>query len=295
MKNNEILIINDKVILNDLYRKSLISLLKNKFQGVHSCGIFDLKSLCFILFKILNPKIIIISSNLRSNIFSMLFFWKKGAVILNGMGTFRENKFLRIILLKLFSLNWKKKIIIQSYADYRYFRIKSKRQYFWVPGSGGINIKSGIKENFIVIQRDKKIQRVFKSICSFLKIIKNQKLSIVGCNDVKKLKSLFKDYQVNFVGYQNYKNIFLEGGRFVQPSGHGEGFPHSLAHAIVSGFDVYIDKKEFLRFGLNHLGGKKKMFSGRWCILIGLDKIAKKINDKNIAEEYFNIISKNCI
>ena len=37
------------------------------------------------------------------------------------------------------------------------------------------------------------------------------------------------------------------------------------------------------------------MFSGRWCILIGLDKIAKKINDKNIAEEYFNIISKNCI
>ena len=295
MKNNEILIINDKVALNDLYRRSLINLLKNKFSIIHSCGIFDIKDFFFILFKILDPNIIIISSNLRSNIFSMFFFWKKGAVILNGMGTYRGTKLLRIILLKLFSLNWKKIIIIQSYADYRYFRIKSKKNYFWVPGSGGINIKSGTKKNFIVIQRDEKIQRVFYSICSFLKIIKNQKLSIVGCNDVKKLKSLFKDYQVNFVGYQNYKKIFLEGGRFVQPSGHGEGFPHSLAHAIVSGLDVYIDKKEFLRYGLNHLGGKKELFSGRWYILIGSDKIAKKINDKNIAEKYFNIISKNCI
>ena len=295
MTNNEILIINDNVALNDLYRKSLISLLKDKFSAVHSHGIFDLKSIFFILIKILDPKIIIISSNLRSNIFSLLFFWKKGAVILNGMGSYRKTKLLRIILLKLFSLNWKKIIIIQSYADYRYFRIKSKKNYFWVPGSGGINIKSGPKKNFIVIQRDEKIQRVCNSVCDFLKIIKNSRLSIVGCNDIKKLKSLFRGYKINFVGYQNYRNIFLEGAGFVQPSGHGEGFPHSLAHAIVSGLDIYIDIKEFLRYGLNRLGGKKKLFSGRWYILIGSTQIAKKINNKNITKQYFNIICKNCI
>ena len=294
MKNIQVLMINDKTILNDLYRGSLISLLKKKFSIVHSCGLFDSKKIkIFILFKILHPKVIVISSNLRSNIFSLLFFWKKGAVILNGLGTYRKTKLLRVVLLVLFSLNWKKTILIQSYADYRFFRIKSKKKYFWIPGSGGYTLKSGPKENFILISRDKKIQRVFKSTCEFLKIMKNRRITVVGCNDKKKLKHLFKDYKINIVDYQHYKNIFLEGGGFVQPSGHGEGFPQSLAHAIVSGLDIYIDTKEFLRYGLRSLGGEKIFISSNWCRLSGLTKIAKIINDKEIAKKYFDIISKN--
>ena len=187
MKKIQILMINDRAELNNLYRTNLLDLLKKEFIKVYSYGLFDeKKSILFMLLKIINPKVITISSNLKSNIFSLIFFWKRGVIILNGMGRYRGKIFLRIILLILFKLNWRKLFVIQSYTDFRYFRLKCKKNFFWIPGSGGTKKKSGLKKNFLLIQRDDKIQNVYISIIKFLKHLKNRTVFLIGCNDKKK-------------------------------------------------------------------------------------------------------------
>ena len=293
MKKTQILMIKDKNILNDLYRNHLLKLLNKEFIKVFSFGLFDKKSsLIILILKILNPKVIVVSSNLKSNFFSLFFFWKKGILILNGMGRYRKKNLLRLILLTLFKLNWKKVYIVQSYADYRFLKLYSQNKYYWVPGSGGTEKKIGNKNNFIFIQRDNKILTVYKSICEFLDIAKNIDASIVGCNNKKNLEVLFKGYKVNFINYKKSKDIFLEGKSFVQPSGYGEGFPHSLSDAIVSGLDIYINNKEYLRYGLYILGGKKKKFSKNWSILTNTSQVSKQISSNVITNKYFNIINE---
>ncbi len=293
MKKTQILMINDKKILNDLYRDHLLKLLNKKFIKVFSFGLFDKKSsLIILILKILNPKTVVVSSNLRSNFFSLFFFWKKGILILNGMGRYRSKNILRLILLILFKLNWKKEYIVQSYADYRFFKLYSKKKYYWIPGSGGTEKKIGNKNNFLLIQRDNKILTVFNSICEFLDIAKNINVTIVGCNNIKKLEFLFRGYKLNFVNYIKSKDIFLEGKNFVQPSGYGEGFPHSLSDAIVSGLDIYINNKEYLRYGLYILGGKKKKFSKNWSILMNTSQVSKQISSNVITNKYFNVINE---
>ncbi len=291
MKKIQVLMINDKVQLNNLYRSSLLDFLKKKFITVYSCGLFDKKkNIFFILFKILNPTVIIISSNLRSNIFSLFLFWKKGIIILNGMGRNRYKIFLRIVLLILFKLNWKKFFIIQSYADYRYFRLKCKNNFFWIPGSGGVKKKSGLKKNFLLIQREDKIQNVYMSVNELLKDIKSYNIYFVGSNNKKKIKLLFKNYKIQSIKWQHPNDIFLKGGSFIQPAGYGEGFPHTLAHAIVSDLDIYIHNKEYLRYGLHILGGKKVFFSHNWSKLVGTKKIANNINLNKITQKYTSLI-----
>jgi hypothetical protein len=287
----KILMINDTIVINNLYRSGLKSLLKKEFSKVYCCGLFDKKQgLFFAFFKILQPNVATISSNLKSNIFTLFFFWKRGCVILNGIGRYRSSKTLRIILFSLFRLNWKKIIIIQSYADYRYFKRYSSKKYFWIPGSGGNYKKSGPKGNLLLVQRDDKIKMISQSAFKLLKTIQDSRIFIVGCHDHKMVKELFQDYKVNLVGYQRSEDIFLKGGGFIQPSGYGEGFPHTLADAIVSGLDVYIDSKEFVRYGLGRLGGGKQEISNNWYRLKGLKKIATNINSEHIVYSYMTII-----
>ena len=189
MKKIQILMINDRAELNNLYRANLLDLLKKEFIKVYSYGLFDeKKSILFILLKIINPKVITISSNLKSNIFSLIFFWKRGVIILNGMGRYRHKIFLRTILLILFKLNWKKLFIIQSYADFRFFKRKFKKNFFWIPGSGGTKKKRGLKKNFLIIQRDDKIQNVYLSVNEFLKNLKINSFFLIGCKNKNKKK-----------------------------------------------------------------------------------------------------------
>ena len=296
MKKIQILMINDRAELNNLYRTNLLDLLKKEFIKVYSCGLFDKKkSILFMLLKIINPKVITISSNLKSNIFSLIFFWKRGVIILNGMGRYRHKIFLRTILLILFKLNWKKLFIIQSYADFRYFRFKCKKNFFWIPGSGGTKKKIGLKKNFLLIQRDDKIRNIYLSVNEFLKNLKSHSFFLIGCTNKnkKKIKLLFKKYKINFIEKQHPKNIFLEGGSFIQPTGYGEGFPHSLADAIMSDLDIYIHNKEFLRFGLHKLGGKKNFFSNNWSRLIGTEKIVNEVNLNKVNKKYIFLIKRS--
>jgi len=294
MKKIQVLMINEKTELNNLYRSFLLDLLKKEFIKVYNCGLFDKKkNIFFILLKILNPKVITVSSNLISNIFSLVFFWKRGTVILNGMGRYRGKIFLRILILILFKLNWKKIFIIQSYADFRYFKLKLKKNFFWVPGSGGSKKKSGLKKNFLLIQRDDKIKNIFLSVTELLKILKSHSFFLVGCKNKKKIKLLFKSYKINLVEWQHPNDIFLKGGSCIQPTGYGEGFPHSLADAIVSDLDIYIHNKEFLRYGLHILGGKKIFFSNNWSKLIGTKKIADHVNLSKVTQKYISLITKN--
>lgn len=298
MKKIQILMINDRVELNYLYRNNILDLLKKEFIKVYSCGLFDKKkNILFMVLKILNPKVITVSSNLKSNIFSLIFFWKRGTIILNGMGRYRHKIFLRTILLILFKLNWKKLFIIQSYADFRFFKRRFKKNFFWIPGSGGTKKKRGLKKNFLLIQRDDKIRNIFLSVNEFLKNLKSPSFFLIGCknDNKKKIKLLFKKYKINFIKRQNPKNIFLKGGSFIQPTGYGEGFPHSLADAIVSNLDIYIHNKEFLRYGLHKLGGKKIFFSNNWSKLINREKIADEVNLNKVNKKYISLIKKSIL
>lgn len=283
--------INDTVALNNNYREKLIEELNNSISKVVCIGLFDKISVSKILTisSFFLTTTFVISSNLRSNIFSMIFFWTKGLVILNGMGRHRNRKFFRFVLFMLFYFNWRKGIAIQSYADYRYFMRYSGRKYFWVPGSGG-NIKSkGEIPNMVSIQRDTKINLVSQSLSLIASYYPNRTMFIIGCQNNH---SLFLQSNIQSVGYVNSNDIFLNGGIFIQPSGYGEGFPHTLADAIVSGLVVYIDSKEYIRYGLNKLGGKRTSLFDGWSILSGAAIISETINSKNIVQMYMDIIKE---
>jgi len=289
-KSNEFLVISDTNDINKLYRSELTYYLKQEFSKVYLYGLFDKNTVLPMIAKILKLNTFIISSNLKSNFVSLMFFWKKGVVILNGIGRYRGDKVLRVTLLLLFRLNWRKAIIVQSCADYRYFRRFSLKEYYWVPGSGGRYKKFGPKKRMLLIQRDDKIQLVFHSVSKLLDSIQSKPLSIVGCQDHEMVYGLFKDYKVNSIGRKDPEDIFLEGGVFIQPSGYGEGFPHTLADAIVSDLEIYIDSKEFIRYGLGRLGGGRKKISDNWCKLEGSKDISHVVNSDSIVASYMKII-----
>lgn len=295
MLMNKIVFLNDKYSYNILYRRELASLFESKGFNVLSLGLFDgITSFLRIVMNIL-LSVPILSSNLKSNLFFLLFWFRPGLVIINGFGRFRQKKWFRALMLLLIHINNRSKYIaVQNYADWRYLKkyVYVSDQIVWCPGSGGIRRNVNLNDVFFVVQRLSKIECVKKSILDFIENSKVSSLTVVGCEhkDIVALMSM-DDCDVYGVGYQNQSDIFAFGNNFVQPIGYGEGFPHTMADAIVSGLNVYMPKKLYVQLGLYVLNIKcSSVFSG-WVNIRYDHKSVDYIKSDFVNNLYYDLMS----
>lgn len=264
-----IYVVNDTDNLNVNYRSSLISSLKLEGFRTNSLGLFDrnYQNLKHI-FQILSSKrVLIVSSNLRTNIV-MLFLWHvRGLVILNGMGRLRKKKLARYFIVTLVWVNTRKKIAVQNYADFRYLRRFTRSSLIsWVPGSGGTVRNHGIGSAKVAVQRDAKLFLVSASLINFLRNVPGpHKISVMGCTQLSSELSLESNYHdIRCMGRVAQEDIFQHGRIFLQPAGYGEGLPHSLVDAIVSNMEVWIDRRMYLQTGLWKMGFELIEITGHW-------------------------------
>ncbi|WP_440691960.1 hypothetical protein [Candidatus Pelagibacter sp. HIMB1695] len=276
-KSKNIIFLNDKHYLNNLYRKDLILYFKEKRFSVFSIG---LKNTLSIFKFFINEQYYVVSSNLKANLFFLFFFKKKGTVIINGLGRFRNLKIFRLLLVFLISFNKNKSFIFQNYADYRYFVKKIYNlEAHWILGSGGTERKSGISNKVITVQRKNKINLVIPSIIKYIKENNVKELYLVGCIFPEKKFFNNDEVKIQSLGYLEQEKIFLNGNIFLQPCGYGEGFPHTLSDAIMSNMEIHMHKKSFISFGLYKYNLNIEKLNNNWI------KIPKNSNIKNVLKK----------
>lgn len=294
-----ILMLNDRATYNFRYRTPLIKALSARGSNVEICGVFDYRArLPFLALRLLfGRNNFVLCSNLKSNVFVLLFCRSRKVIILNGLGRFRPNLMVRALLLRLLRLRKNTFVIVQNYADYRYLcRFAVDVQMEWVPGSGGVAKPIGDAHRVVVVQRDNKIESVAGDISIFLQQTKScQTLVIVGCDDRDQLERLFSDFSYMSIGFVKANDIFRDGDVFLQPTGYGEGFPHTLADAIVSGMTVYISDIEFLRYGLGRLGASREAFSPGWSRLVVSEELIVSLQADTIAARTVEICETFCL
>lgn len=276
----KVVFLNDYTILNERYRADLIKSTASNFDTL-SLGFID-KPFLFILIFIENLffcKNIILSSNLRANLVSLLILRGRRILILNGMGRYRDSVYFRKFFLVLVTVNPNVRFCVQNFSDFRYLRRFSRtRKIEWVVGSGGSVRQHSKSKGVLLVQRDDKIALVSKSVLDFLfKGNFSGPFRIVGCQSNSLLRSAFPGVNLESLGYLQQSDILLNGDLFLQPSGYGEGFPHTLADAIVSRMEVAISDEAYTRFGLYCLGFKRKELGGGWSRLITDEAMSEKL------------------
>lgn len=290
---DKILLINDKDIYNQRYRSCLMKYLRDKKIEVLSLGVFDnpIKFVLVVLKNYFNS--IFFSSNLKANLILLLILKSKKVILFNGLGRYRKARYFRLLIIFLIRLNQKQTIIFQNYADYRYFSRYSAASVYWVPGSGGVVRKVGYENNLIIVSRDSKLETVSKSILAFDDATKNSyEFVIVGCNDLVTDKFLGDLNKVNSIGYKLQSDIFKNGSLFFQPSGYGEGVPHTLVDALVSGMEVIINKKDFIRYGLYKIEFSYAPVTGSWIRILPNQAGKFNLEVTAVNEKYFRLINK---
>ena len=292
--SKNILFINDKSFYNNRYRQGLMNLFVENGYRVISLGVFDDLRSCMCVLRGLLGRDKIVSSNLKSNIIFMLFPFKKGVVIINGFGRYRCNGLFRGIVLMLLRINKYKKIfVLQNYADWRYVvrYLKDSKNIKWFPGSGGKKrIRNDNGECFLVQRRDK-LRCIKSDLSQFCDLKKLSKIYIVGC-DTKDLKKcgIYNDEKIRPVGYLPQDDIFMFGNEFVQPSGYGEGFPHTLADAIVSGLNIYVSKKMYVQLGMYKMDIKAEEKFVGWMNFKASDALKKELSTITADNFYYNML-----
>lgn len=276
----KVVFLNDYTMLNERYRADLIKSASSKFDTV-SLGFIDKPFLLILIFieNLLFCKNIIVSSNLRANLVSLIIFRGSRILILNGMGRYRNSVHFRRFLLMLVAVNSNVRFCVQNFSDFRYLRRFSRTQKIeWVIGSGGTVRQHSKFKGALLVQRDEKIAAVSKSVLDFLSSgYFVGSFRIVGCKLDSSLSAAFPGFNFESLGYLQQSDILLNGDLFLQPSGYGEGFPHTLADAIVSRMEVAISDEAYIRFGLYYLGFKRKRLGGGWSRLIVDDAMSEKL------------------
>lgn len=282
---------NDKKILNTRYRSGLIEELEKEKIPVSSIGVFDSYiGLINTVITLLFTKEKYISSNMKCNFLCMIFFWKRGTIIINGLGRNKKNRKFRIIMILLFTVNKNKEIIFQNYTDYRFFRLnQSNPSIFWVPGSGGNMRATGQSDHITIVSRDNKINYSAQSILKIKKLDTGKKIYIVGCSK-ERIEEIFNDTNIIGCGYVNQEEIFGNSKVFFQPSGYGEGVPHTLVDAMCSDMKILISKKDFLSFGLHKLNFNYKNIDQDIIAIEQCSSKSAQLKNKNISLEYCDII-----
>lgn len=294
--SNYCLMLNDHAKYNKLYRADLMAQLKSEGFTIKSVGLFDGYIACLAeLFKFVFLKFgaVILSSNLRANLVSMLLFWCRGLAILNGLGRYRDNPLARRLVGNLMLLNWRKHFAIQCYSDYRYFRrYYCSPRLFWVPGSGGSQRKVGKESRICIVQRDSKVACVQESVLDFCRHSDTSELVVVGCKDLDLVTSVFSGVKVESMGFVAQDDIFLPCDTFLQPTGYGEGFPHTLADALVTGLNIHIDRRNYIQFGLYRLDIGTVSEGGRWRTVQPYGGGSMPVSCETVNEQYYNIFKQ---
>jgi len=292
-----VLFINDKKKYNERYRGSLINYIEKQGVSVGSLGVFDdLFSFILFCFHVLGSKFIV-SSNLKTNLLFLFFCFRQGAVILNGLGRYRGNVHFRRLLVLLIQINYKKKrFIVQNYADWRYLKryLRRSDNVQWFPGSGGTCRKCVYSDSFFVVQRKDKFKNIVNSLVRFLSDEGIKKVIVVGCdkNDLCDLEQIV-GLEVYAAGYVDQKDIFSFGGKnFIQPKGYGEGFPHTLADAIMSRLNIFIPSDLFVQLGLYKLGANFELCPSGWMKLVPSNQLISSISVDSANLYYYGIINK---
>lgn len=287
----DLYLLNDKSDYNLNYRSGIIKELEKRGVDYENVGLFDgicgfLKVIFLLFFSSAN----FMSSNIKSNVIFMLFVFRQGTVIVNGLGRKRRSRFFRFTIYFLIKINKRKKIAFQNYADYRYFSYILKRNFYWVPGSGGTERKLGTKDNIVIVSRDSKIPLIGGSISfAFDLVDKNSSVVIVGCSPAI-ISRQFSNKKAMGIGFVPQPEIFSHGHRFFQPTGYGEGIPHTLVDAICSGMQVYIYKKDFLSFGLNKVGIKYHVINESLLELIYDEGHKQNFKEQSISLKYLSLV-----
>ena len=279
----------EKTIRN--YRSELMYLIsQNNFE----VNIASLSNLHLRFLRLLSCSLVI-SSNMRANFFSLVFFYfKKKIIIVNGLGRLRKISLLRKVFFSLLLYSFRTKIIVQNYRDYRWLKI-NKIECIFIMGSGGRKFNSSDNEkDWIVISRFSKIKAQEKSISSFISLfLKNlDKVIFYGLDSGECLNKKIQSRSV-FEGFIDPKEFFLKSKNFFQPDGYAEGFPHTLADAIASGCNICISHKQYIQLGIHKLRPEKtKKNSFIYFDSKKNDALSTALSSKIINKKYYSIILK---
>jgi len=282
-----ILFMNDKAKYNVRYRSNLMRELE-KHYTIESVGCFDKITSLFstILKLVFGSYILTVSSNIKSNLLNLTIFWRKKVLIFNGLGRYRQSKILRTFIILFFRMQLQENLVfIQNYADFRYFRkyAKVSTEFFWMPGSGGTKRKIGDSRSSVsVITRDGKLQKQIASIEEFLCVTQNQlRLILVGINKLPDFASDKLTYEC--VGYVDQSDIMSYSEAVLVPDGYGEGIPHSLVDAVMSGAVIYLSKVNFIQYGFYKVTNCKLIrHTERWVELSTNDALKSLVDSENI-------------
>ena len=291
-KNSKLYLVNDYSTLNHRYRSNILNYKKSNFRSIDSIGLFDsLSKFFFTLLVMLFRSKSVITSNLKTNLVFMMFFGKSGTIILNGLGRFSKNNKFRRAVGCLLGLNHKKTIFVQNYRDYRFFRRFYNCRLIWLPGSGGIKRKYFEESGYFSVTRSSKFLAQYDRLQEALMALPDVKsFSIVGLSSSKVMNL---DPRLKLCGYVDQSQIFMFGNKYVHLDGYGEVIRHVLVDALVTGLTVYIEKAQFLEFGLNLLGYKFVYIRQGWgkCKLVDVES-QNRIKYHNIAEKVFQPLIK---
>lgn len=286
-----IIFVNDKSCYNLRYRSNLINRLSDSYR-VDSFGLFD--DLRYVLNKLLiiffQPNTFFVSSNLKTNLVVLLCFWRPKIVIINGLGRFRKSKLLRLTLFFLFSIqNRNIQILVQNFADFRYFKRFSKKSSVikWMPGSGGHKRKIGPNLGTVsVISRDTKFKSQISSILEFHQQFKKKMcfifIGIVSIEDFHLPELYYVDK-----GYVSQDAILSYSNSLLIPEGYGEGIPHTLADAIVSNAKVYMTRKNFIGYGFYKFANCKEFLNGDKWVVLNSNNALKELLKSAVIEQQF--------
>ena len=287
MLKSDICFLNDKSAYNTRYRASLLSHFSRAFS-VKSHGLFEIGLPLYIWALLVQKNIV--SSNLKSNLVCMAFFWRRALIILNGLGRLRSEVWFRRVLILVLKCNHRKTFAVQNFADYRYLRLHVRTKNFYhVMGSGGVARNVGQNGHFVV-SRNSKFAKVVSSINQFADQWGVNSIQVVGCDpDVVRRHGtdLLKG-----VGYQKQEDIFRYGKIFLQPTGYGEGFPHTLADAICSDLPCIVWHRDYVNFGLYRYALEFQRVNG-WISFQPTQKLRDDISADHVNAQYYNLFCLN--
>lgn len=277
---------NKKTFYN--YRKDLLFKVSERCISKYEKLIIVLIKSVFYSFK----KDLIVSSDGQCNFLLSLCPWLNRIIIVNGLGRFQNNKFIRSLFFIGITFNKNNTIILQNYRDYRYARLYwNHSDINWVPGSGGIDRGRGQTKGILFFTRDSKIKFFWPQIYEVLNYI--HELRIVGLKDIKP-----NDLRLKNLGLIRQDDIFLNGNCLLQLYAYGDGVPHTLVDGICSNLDIIISKKSWVNFGFyrltqmncvekhEHLDTFYHLRCGSEALII----LAASLNQKNINEKYYTHI-----
>ena len=215
-------------------------------------------------------------------------------ILVNGLGSFRHFSFFRFFILGLFLLNKHKIIVFQNYADYRWARRFLRSDVAWVPGSGGrarlINLSS---QSFTIVTRPTKLGMVKTSLLKFVGSVPiDTRFNLIGISPADLIGSGIVDNRFCALGYKEQSKVISFGGTLFVPDGYGEGIPHVMVDALVSGLPVVLTKKSYTKYGLSKLSIKAKKFHSEWVVIDPCPDVAKEsLGVEVISERYFSLLS----